>query len=374
MAKRTAVLALLLLPLVGTPLAAQQPRLLRDLPAPGWRGCPASLEADIRATIQQRQEAERLAASAMQAAILGDTNTSLELLSRAARLDPASADIAYHLGRAYEEAGMPAEATNAYCRYTLLAPDAPDAAEVSQRATQLAVAANLAAGPSADALRAFENGIAAFHQNRLSDAEDAFTRAWQHGDGWAAPLYNRALVRLALGQREAAVADLRAYLTAAESRAHGAEVVDLLASLPAPARAGPSAAGTLVAGLAVPGLGHFTTGRPGRGALFMTAAAGAVGAGLLIERVRVQCLSPPVEGICPADLVVDERVDRPFLLPGAAVAALVGVFGAYDAYRGVKRSQRSEARTGAAVGISMAPVIGVSRGGTNIELMRIRFR
>jgi tetratricopeptide (TPR) repeat protein len=372
---RAVILTLILLQqLVVTTAAAQQPpRLLRDVQPLSWRGCAGRVDTISHGTVQQRQEADRLAAAATQAAILGDTPAVLDLLNRAARLDPGSPDIAYHLARAHEEAGSAAGAVDAYCRYLLLAPDAPDTGEVWQHLSRLAAEANLTTDPPALAVRWFESGIAMYDRGDLAAADEAFSHAWSAGEGWAAPLYNRAVVRLAQNRRDAAVADLREYLGLSEGAAQAAEVVDLLVMLPAATRSPPGRAGALAAGLIVPGLGHFTTGRPARGAVFFGAAAAAVGAGLLVERVSVQCLTPPVDGRCPPEQVANETRERPLLMPGLGVAAAIAIVGAWDAWRGVRpRSQAAPSRSTRS-GISFAPGVGVGRHGTRVEVLRVRF-
>jgi tetratricopeptide (TPR) repeat protein len=370
---------LLLFVLLPAAAMAQQPRLLRDAPPPGWRGCVPLAEAP-RPSIPQRQEAERLAASATQASILGDTRTALDLLVRAAQVDPASSDIAYHLARAYEEQQRIPDAVEAYCRYTQLAPDAPDAADVSERIATLAATSGMAAALTPDAIAAFEAGIAHHDAGRLAEAEAAFTQARTAGPGWPAPVYNRAVVRLALGRRDAAVSDLREYLQLGAGAAHATEVVDLLATLPGGMRPPHNATGALVAGLIVPGLGHLTTGRTTTGALILGGAVASLAAGLAVERVRVDCLAPPVDGRCPADLVVNERSERPYLLPAVAIAAAVGLYGAWDAWRGAERLNAEAAarlQTGAVdagAGPRLAqPVLAIGPAGASLELIRIRF-
>jgi tetratricopeptide (TPR) repeat protein len=374
MQARAVLLTLILLQqLVVATAAAQQPRLLREVQPLSWRGCPARVETIAHGTVQQRQEADRLTAAATQAAILGDTRTVLDLLNRAAQLDPSSPDIAYHLARAHEEAGSAASAVAAYCRYLLLAPDAPDSREVAQHLSQLAAEANLTAELPVVAVRWFESGIVMYDRGNLASADEAFTHAFQAGEGWAAPLYNRAVVRLAQDRRDAAVADLREYLGLSEGAAQAAEVVDLLVMLPAATRSPPGRAGALAAGLLVPGLGHFTTGRPARGAVIFGAAAAAVGAGLLMERVNVQCLTPPDEGRCPPEQVANETRERPLLIPGIGVAAAIAVVGAWDAWRGVQQRPRAATSRSTRSEISFAPAVGVGRHGARVEVLRVRF-
>jgi hypothetical protein len=370
----------LFLALLQVPAHAQQPRLLRDAPPPGWRGCVPDPEPVPAPPPQQRHEAERLAVSASQAAILGDTRTALDLLTRAARLDPSSAEIAFQLARAYEELGRAAEAVVAYCRYVLLAPEAPDMPDVSARITALAGTGGFAGTLSAEAAQAFQTGIAFYDARQLRQAEASFTMAYQRAPDWPAPLYNRAVVRLELDRRDAAVADLRQYLLLGAGADHVDEVVALLASLPGGMRPPFQSRNALVAGMLVPGLGHFLTDRPVTGGLVLGGAVAALAAGLMVERVRVQCLSPPVDGRCPPELEVGRTAERPLLLPGAALAAAITLFGAYDAYRGAERRNAAVAerlRTGVIIGggnLTVAgPALGMDMQGPRLDLVRLRF-
>jgi Flp pilus assembly protein TadD len=377
--RHTLLFLFLWLALLQLPAHAQQPRLLRDAPPPGWRGCVPDAEPVQPPPPQQRHEAERLAVSASQAAILGDTRTALDLLTRAARLDPSSAEIAFQLARAYEELDRGAEAAIAYCRYVLLAPDAPDAADVSARIAALAGTGRARTLP-AEATQSFETGVAFYDARQLRQAEAAFTTAHQRAPNWPAPLYNRAVVRLELDRRDAAAADLRHYLRLGAGPGHADEVAALLASLPGGMRPPFQSRNALVAGMLVPGLGHFLTDRPVTGGVVLAGAAAALAAGLMVERVRVQCLSPPVDGRCPPELEVGRTADRPLLLPGAAVAAAITFLGAYDAYRGAERRNAALAerlRTGVIIGSGnmtvAGPALGLDRQGPRLDLVRFRF-
>jgi hypothetical protein len=184
---------------------------------------------------------------------------------------------------------------------------------------------------------------------------------------------------LALGRTNEAAEDLRHYLALNPDSPDFAQVVDLLASL---RRAGPplqNPSSVLIRGLIVPGLGHFTTGRTGTGILFFGLGAGALVAGLGVDRVSVQCLSPPVNGECPPGQVYREQKDRPYLIPGVAAFAAAAVIGAIDAYRGVKkRNAESEApRIGGQFGAhrpSLAlPAVSLGLDKAQVDLIRIRF-
>jgi len=113
-----------------------------------------------------------------------------------------------------------------------------------------------------------------------------------------------------------------------------------VASAPA---AGPAArrvyspGGEAVRSLIVPGLGQFHTRRPAVGALFLAGGGGALAFGLLSQRVEVNCLSPMVDGACPANQIRDQATTRPMLMPGLAAFVALGVIGAFEAAAGARR-------------------------------------
>lgn len=361
--------------LTGDPAAAQELRLLREVPGV-WDGCPAlPADAATRTPLAQRQEAERLAAEATQAAILGDNVTAYEFLQRAAQLDPSSADISYHLARTLEELGRPVEALVGYCHYAGLAADAPDIADVHDRIRTFA-----AATVTSTAARWFEAGIAHFDARRMREAETAFGNAIAAAPAWNAPAYNRAIVRLVQGRRSAAASDARTYLELGGDAALAGALATLAGPPPATGPRSYSPGGALVAGLLVPGLGHFTTDRPLLGALVLGTAVGAIAVGVSSQRLKVDCLSPPVDGRCPPDDVLRERTERPYMVPAIGVAAAVGVLGAIDAYAGARRRNGRAAggvRTGATdwtdAGILALSRVRVGSDAVRVELVRLRF-
>jgi tetratricopeptide (TPR) repeat protein len=349
--------------------SAQELTLRREVPPEAWGGCPpanASTPSDA-----DRQEAERLAGSAAQAAILGDAAAVLDLLGRAAALDPASPGIAYRHGRALEEAGRRDDAILAYCRYLSLAPDSPDAAEA--RARRDALAYREGAMP-ADAVRAFRSGIAAWDAGRIAEAETAFGRAAEEAPHWPAPIYNRALVRVAARSPQPALADLRRYLELSPGADDFDAVLDVVTTLRAAAPHNPTAA--LVAGLLVPGLGQITTDRPAAGLLVLGGAAGALAAGMLITRVEVDCLAPPVDGRCPEGQVLRERTTRPYQELGIAGALAVGAAGAFEAWHGARRTRGPDIGLIriSALGATLAPpAMSAMAQSARLELVRLRF-
>ena len=363
------VTVLLMLALLNArPAAAQQLGLKREAPRIAWAGC-APGTAPLSVPAARQQEAAALADSATQASILGNNAAAADLLANAARLNPASEAIAYRLARTLEELGRLDEALAGYCRFLALAPEANDAAEARERISVLADRG----GVPAEAAKEFQAGIALYDGDRLSEAEAAFGRAFKAAPTWGDAVYNRGITQLALGREDAGTADLRRYLELSPGAADLGLIVDALARygrVEAPPY-NPSAA--FLSGLLVPGLGHFTTGRPALGVLIMGVAAAGLATGLLIEQADVVCLSPPVNGECPPDQVLREEVSRPYLIPGIAAAATVGLIGAIDAMRGARR-RNAEAARGIRVGSSSihTPAIHISRNGAQLELIRIR--
>lgn len=360
--------AALLLALQSTAVSAQQLEVIREVPRTTWTGCPR-IDTEDDTPAGQREEAGRLAAEATQAAILGDQAVALELLGRAAELDPMSPSIAYRLGRSLEEQGRGDEAVRAYCRFLALAPDAPDAADAEQRITVITDAGGFSV-PAA-AAESFRAGLAAFDGRDLVGAESAFAAAAEAAPAWGATYYNRALMRLGLNRRADAAEDLRRFLEHSPGSPQFDEVLDVLGTLRGGAAPyNPGAA--LFTGLIFPGMGQFTTGRPAIGALFLGAAAGSIAAGLLIEKTEVACLSPPVDGVCPPDQVARSDAEHPYLLPAVAVAAGFTLFGAIDAYRGAKkRNAEAGVRVGGA--LVVPPAFHVALDGVRLELLRVHF-
>jgi tetratricopeptide (TPR) repeat protein len=373
---RRANIAWLMLLCAPAALAAQQLPLKRDLPSASWAGCPAG-ERPAEVPTVQRQSADRLAADATQASLLGDKSAALDLLTRAAAADPSSVPISYRLARALDELERSADALAAYCRYLTLAPDSPDAQDVRERTRVLGTPPGFSV--PATAVRAYQEGIAHFDAGRHAEAETAFGQASEAAPDWGAPLYNRALTRIARAQKETAAEDLRHFLELSPGAPEFSAVLDLIATLRQVApRYNPS--GALLRGLLVPGLGHFTTDRTGAGVFYLATASSALAAGILLKKLDVDCLSVPVDGQCPPGQVAGEKETRPYLVPAVAVALATGVYGAIDAYRSAGRRNRAAAsatrvgQDGRPRGPSLSPpAINVGARGTRLELIRVRF-
>jgi tetratricopeptide (TPR) repeat protein len=357
---------------------AQGLPLKREIEAFVWGGCPQPAPL-AEPSAEDRQEARRLAGDATQAAILGDNAAASQLLSQALERDPTAPDLAYRLALALEHAARPRDAAAAYCRYLALLPDAPDAVEVRQRIPQL-IATGGPVLPAA-AAQAFTTGITHYDAGSLAAAEAAFSQAVLADAAWDAPVYNRAVVRLAAGAVEAGLEDLRRYLLLSPDAADLDQVLAMIrAQRPAPT-APYNAGRALAGGLFVPGLGHFTTDRPVAGTIVLGSAIGALTLALAVERIRIECLAPLENGQCPPGQTLEQDSERPYLNAGIAAAVTVTVLGALDAYRSARsrNAQAVERRplgvppSGAGTSILAPSVRPAADGGVNVELVRLRF-
>ncbi len=136
-------------------------------------------------------------------------------------------------------------------------------------------------------------------------------------------------------------------------------------------------AGEAVRSLFVPGLGQFHTHRPAVGAVFLVGGLGALALGLASQRVEVNCLSPEVNGACPAGQVRDQATKRPMLVPGLAGFLGLGVIGAFEAAAGARRANAAPSgSSGGAAGahLEWSPgVLDTKDGGATVALLRLRF-
>lgn len=97
-----------------------------------------------------------------------------------------------------------------------------------------------------------------------------------------------------------------------------------------------SPASAALRSLAIPGLGQFYTGRPALGAAFLGAWAGAIGFGLMSEKVTVECLAQATDE-CPSGQVRAKISERPQLMLGLGIAAAVAVISALEARSGAAK-------------------------------------
>lgn len=369
-------------------LLAAQPTLLaaQELPVlhlsdPGPRpACPAGEQRreavpDERA----RNEARELARSATEAALLGDPEEARDLLRRATEKDSRSPELAYRRARAHDELEEADPAVRWYCRYLALDPSGEDASRVRDRLSAL----HGGERPAVDgiALRAFREGVDRLKRKRLGDAERRFTYALRAEPGLAEARYNRGLALGAAGRSEDAVRDLRAYLDERPDAPDRERVEDAIAYLKdPPAPHDPTAAFLL--GAAVPGAGHFYTGRPVLGGLLL-GAAGAGVAAAFYEKIRIECLIEPRDGVCPGNQIHKRTVDHPGLVPGLAVAVAAAAVSAVTAHASAVSGNQETARLGIAAGDEEAktrrglrvlpPSVAPSGTGVALRLVRLRF-
>jgi tetratricopeptide (TPR) repeat protein len=378
---RLALLAFLLgvLP-AGASAQMQQLSLKRDMPNVAWAGCPRPDGAPKTVTPAQQQEAERSASSATEASLLGDKTTALQLLTRAAVTDPTSRTIAYRLARALDEAERLPAALAAYCQYLALAPEAADAQEVRERTRVLGTPTGLAV--PAEARQAFADGIASYDAGKLAEAEASFGKASEAVPTWNAPVFNRGLARMALAKRNDAEIDFRRYLELSPGSPDFNQVLTLIASFRQPDAPRVNTGGVFARGLIVPGLGQLTTGQSAKGAVYLGAAAAAVAVGVAVKRVAVECLSEPVNGVCPSDQIDRTSNERPYLIPAIGAYLALGLISAIDAARGVRKQnaatpestrigEQQQARSRAPY--LAVPTVQVGLDGARVDLVRIRF-
>jgi tetratricopeptide (TPR) repeat protein len=324
--------------------------LKRELPPPPPAPCDpwADVAApDGQVPAEDRREAERLLAEANRAALLGERERAGEFLRRAQGLDPASAAVAYRLGRVLEEEGDDEAALEAFCRYLALEPDGQDVEDARMRTERLSPREEDPVSPAARS--AFDQGVAAFDAGDLDAAARHFSRALVEEPGLDDAHYNRGVTYLRMGRIGAGAADLEWYLEANPRAPDRGRVEAQLAAV-APALEPSYSAGTALAtGLLVPGMGHFYSGRPGTGFLVLATATTGVAVGLLHTNVEVECLSVPADGQCPPGDVLARHEDRPFLVPGVAAAAAATVIGAIHAFRGVRTDEAALAASGRTV-------------------------
>lgn len=279
--------------------------------------------------------------SGQQAAVLGDSPAELRALRDAAVLDPTDADLAYQLARAYETAKDSPNAVAQYCRFLSLAPTAPEASDVVEKVRTLAP-------PRPDqvidlTLAIFRSGVAAYQRGQFATADSAFTRSIEADAEWADAYYNRARVRVARGNPEAARADFAQYLAldpeATDRRQVGREMAAL----------GPQALSPLTAlafGVVIPGGGQFYVHRPIRGVLTIAGVAAASGVAAMTRTVSAGGTGT--------------RTERPYLIPGIVAASAIAAASALNAALHVQASQDASTR----VGLSFVP-------GANVLVARV---
>ncbi len=117
----------------------------------------------------------------------------------------------------------------------------------------------------------------------------------------------------------------------------------------------------LALGLLLPGLGEIYAGRPVLGVFALGAAAGALAAAFMVEKVDVRCATIPVNNFCPPEDIVSETMERPYLGAGVAAAAGITLLGALDAFLATRRTNIGPLDSMGSARLQVGPA-GLERG------------
>lgn len=316
-------------------IAAQgspQPRLAPKLAlgAVGPAGCmPVApvVATNGPVTLSARDAADstrRLISEGRDAALQGDHAAARDAFLIAARLAPTNAQVAYYLGREYEDLGEHAGASKEYCRYLMLLPSAPDADEVRGRILRLTPPAEIARSDEARA--AFRSGVTLLQQEQFVAADSAFGNVIRALPAASEGYYNRALARAARGERDAAMQDFERYLQLAPGASDQAAIRSAMARLQDRVW---DARSVFMQGLIAPGVGQMATGRPIRG-VFILAVGGGIAAAGLKSRSELQ-VNQYVDPFGNPYTDSVQVTNRPYLLPAAGALVALWVLSAVEA-------------------------------------------
>lgn len=290
--------------------------------------CPPGRVVSTATTEDQRRQARDLVSGADQAAILGDTRAALASLRRARSLDPADADVAFRLARLYETGAAPDSAVKEYCRFLAISPESPDAADARER---LATLAKPASDPVVDSANSrFAQGLRAYDAGRMFEAEARFARAIDAQPAWADAYFDRAIVRVARGERDDAASDYEVYIRLRPTAADRAYVTSQIAALRAARLSSGQAFGL---GLVIPGAGQFYTRRPVLGTLYLVGTAAAIGFAMQEQttfRTTQQTATDPFGNPYTYTSTLQAKT-RGHLGAGLAAAAAIDLVGATEA-------------------------------------------
>jgi tetratricopeptide (TPR) repeat protein len=343
-ALRSILPAVVLVGLGVAGLGAQQLPLKTSPPPGSVLICDDQAERSGAMVAGDSEGASRLVNAATQAMLLGDLAGALDFLDRALLLDPTAAEAVYLRARILQRQGASDAAAAALCHYLRLDPASASAQEVRQRLDEARDA-----GAAQPLLDTYRRALALEQEGRLSEAEAAFTEVLSARPAAALARYNRAIVRMALGQDAAARADLVAYLELEPRAPDAAQVRQFLgptaagptgpwATAAAPAR--PRASTAFIIGALVPGGGQYYTGRPTLGAAVTALAGGVVAAGVLHRRTTIHCRDAQAD-ICPEDMISSRDTERPLLLPAIGAAAGLALVAAIEAATRVNGASQS---------------------------------
>lgn len=353
-------------------LAAQELPLKRDIPGSTPYQCPP-VRVAAASGVEEQRLARQLASTAAQAVILGDLDRARTLLDQATQLDPTSVDLAYQHARVLEDLDQRHAAISEYCR-VLAADSTLEGGNDARERLDALVAAERAMIPE-PAIAAFREGLTLADARRLERALTAFDSAATRAPAWPEAVYDRGVIFSMLGRAPEASRDLRKYLELEPGAADALAVSRRLGELQAMALGPPPNPGAaLLLGVLVPGLGQFYSGDALGGLTVLSLAGGAVGAGFLIKKVEVSCLSEPgPDGTCPPSQVVGEKVTHPYLGASVGAAAAVTLVGATLAF--IHARKRRHAQPAGAASRTSAPKLAlptVRRHGAGVDIAFVR--
>jgi tetratricopeptide (TPR) repeat protein len=376
-ARRTYVLrapaAVLVFGAIAAPgLGAQQLPLKTAIPPGEALICGEAVgEASPPAPVQGDADgAVRLVNAATQTMLLGDLDGALEFLDHALHLDPAAADAVYLKARIFQRQEAPDSAAAALCQFLRIDPVGPSAQEARQR-----LDAARDEGVGRELLDAYRNALELERQGHLVEAEAALSRFVAERPAAAVAVYNRAVVRLALGQDDGAHSDLRRYLALEPDAPDASQVWRVLG--PGPSASVAWRPGTaFITGVLLPGGGQFYTGRPLVGAAITTLAGGALAAGILSERTTIRCRDAQAT-VCAEDWIASRDTERPWLLPAVGAAMGLALGAAMEATLYVRRAAGSAHHEPSVIPgpARLLPLDGVRPHGSalRLELIRLHF-
>jgi uncharacterized caspase-like protein len=165
---------------------------------------------------------------------------------------------------------------------------------------------------------------------------------------------------------EAVAASNLARAESPEGRTPDAAVVELL-----------SPGGAFAQSLIFPGTGQMRTGHPGRGAVVLASAVGAVAFGYFSTTTVEDCRVNPTDGRCPPNELIGTTEEREYLVPSLIAAGGIVLLGAFDAWNGAKaiNEDRRRAAAGGTMALTVLPTstTGALRRG-DVPLLEFRFR
>jgi len=324
--------ALLLVLSAAAPLSAQTLAPKRRLTTGAAPGCDLAPVVTDASSPRNTAEARRLAAVGQEATLEGDQAAARDAFARASQLNPADERLLYDLARAHEALADTLPAIGAYCRYLGLAPAGTEATDVRARLAQLVP--DEARQRAEDASVAFRLGLGFLEERQFEAAVRAFDEVVRLAPAALEGPHNRALARSAVGRRREALEDLervRAAAPTVEDRVAIAQAIDVL-------RRPVYSPGAAFARGLLPGFGQLYTGRPVRGVVVMALVAGAAGVAFTPQTEEREIAYVDPNGVpAPYTEVVRER---PWFLPGMAVAGAITALAALEATSHASRSRR----------------------------------